>query len=192
MSLWLGGALAATVIFAGCSSDSDGQASTSPSPATSQSVSPAASVSSATPEVVFPPPTTAPTPLVPIKQVPPLPVFGDAHDLGTVLSVSAETMASGHYLLRIDRKAYVHCVPVAGDTTCLDGYQIEDVEEGTREYLLSPTAKITLSVRDSPEEYVTGDLKALRERIAANPNNLVMLQLDADGDVVAVGTPWLP
>nr|MDT0665471.1 hypothetical protein [Micromonospora sp. DSM 115978] len=86
---------------------------------------------------------------------------------------------------------YVHCVPVAEDPQpCLDGYRIDDVEPGNRDYVVAETVTFTYSV--GPEMYETGDLDDLREFVAAHPSNLTMLQLDATGTVVAVGEPWLP
>jgi hypothetical protein len=73
---------------------------------------------------------------------------------------------------------------------CLDGYRIDDVEAGTREYPVAPTAQVTLSVR--PEEYEAGDLADLRGFVATHPSALVILRLDAAGRVIAVGQPWLP
>ncbi|MDT3446154.1 MULTISPECIES: hypothetical protein [unclassified Pseudofrankia] len=116
---------------------------------------------------------------------PPLSGFGEVHDLGTVVGVDGTA-------LRLDRKAYVLCTPEPGDDTgtCLDGYRIDDVEAEIREYQLATTVRFTFSV--GPEEYETGDLADLRERVASAPNHLMMLQLDTVGRVIAVGEPWLP
>ena len=125
------------------------------------------------------------------------------HDIGSVVGISDN---AGGTVLSLDRLAYVLCTPLPDDPlpddplpddplpddveSCLDGYRIDDVEAGTRDYVVTPTVRVTLSVQ--PEEYETGGLADLREFVAAHPSNLVVLQLDAAGHVIAVGQPWLP
>ena len=173
--------LVAFVVFAGCSSDAGG--------GTGEAVSPSVPIRSASTEPtpsasVVTGPDGPPLPL-PRSAHPPLAGFGEVHDIGTVVDIIGDSA------LHFDRKAYVHCIPEADDADpCLDGYRIDDVEPETREYALASTVRVTLSVQ--PEEYETGDLVDLREFVAANPSNLVILQFDAEGQVIAVGQPWLP
>jgi hypothetical protein len=174
LSSWLGAMLGTVVVLAGCSSDSGGTASAD-SPRSTPSPSVAIGASGST--------SPAPRPLASSAH-PPLAGFGEVHDIGSVVGIAGD-------VLRLDRKAYVRCTPQPADADpCLDGYRINDVETGTREYVVTPTARVTLSVQ--PEEYETGDLADLREFVTTHPSNLMILRLDAMGRVTAVGQPWLP
>jgi hypothetical protein len=171
--------LVAVVVLAGCSGDAGGAASSGSTPSI-----PSPSVAIGTSG----PPSPAPTPL-PSSAYPPLAGFGEVHDIGAAVGIADD----GGTVLRLDRKAYVHCIPQSDEPQpCLDGYRIDDVEAGTREYAVTPTVRVTLSVSGRPEEYETGGLADLREFVAAHPSALMILRLDAAGRVVAVGQPWLP
>jgi hypothetical protein len=178
LSSWLGAMLGTVVVLAGCASDSGGTTSadsprSTPSPAVAIGASGSAS--------------PAPRPL-PRSAYPPLAGFGEVHDIGTVVGVVGDADGA---VLRLDRKAYVLCTPQSTDVDpCLDGYRINDVETGIREYVVTPTPRVTLSVQ--PEGYETGGLADLREFVATHPSNLMILRLDAAGRVTAVGQPWLP
>ena len=173
--------LVAVVVFVGCSGDPGGAASSGSHPS---SPNPSVAIGASGP------PSPAPTPL-PSSAYPPLAGFGEVHDIGTIVGITDD---GGGTVLRLDRKAFVHCIPRGpeGVERCLDGYRIDDVEAGTREYVVTPTARVTLPVRSAgPWEYEAGDLEDLREFVATHPSNLVILQLDAAGRVIAVGQPWL-
>lgn len=176
----------AVVVVAGCSSDSGEGASSESTPSATRPPALSPSVATGTTGTGGQP-SAAPTPL-PSSAYPPLAGFGEVHDIGSVVGISD---SAGGTVLSFDRSAYVLCTPSPGDAeSCLDGYRIDDVEATTRDYVVTPTVKVTLWVQ--PEEYETGDLTDLREFVATHPSTLVILQLDAAGRVIAVGQPWLP
>ncbi|WP_232295008.1 hypothetical protein [Parafrankia sp. EUN1f] len=130
-----------------------------------------------------------PSPL-PTTAYPPLPGFGTAHDFGSVTAVSG-TDAAGGATLTLDRLAYIHCTPQPNQLEeCLDGYRVEPVDGGRRQYPVASTVKVTLVVQ--PEMYRDGTLADLRTFVADRPSNLMLLRLDEAGRVVAVGQPWVP
>ncbi|WP_235498025.1 MULTISPECIES: hypothetical protein [unclassified Frankia] len=130
-----------------------------------------------------------PSPL-PTTAYPPLPGFGTAHDFGSVTAVSG-TDAAGGATLTLDRLAYIHCTPQPNQLEeCLDGYRVEPVDAGRRQYPVASTVKVTLVVQ--PEMYRDGTLADLRTFVAERPSNLMLLRLDEAGRVVAVGQPWVP
>lgn len=179
--------LVACAAFAGCSDDADGGASSDPlASRPSSSVATAGGETSPSPSLLST--ATQPPTAMPRTAYPPLSGFGEVHDFG---SVAAITDSAGGTVLTLDRLEYIHCTPRSGELEdCLDGYRIEPVEGGRRDYAVAPTVKVTLVVE--PETYRTGDLADLREFVAGRPSNLMLLQLDPAGRVVAAGQPWVP
>ncbi|WP_018505727.1 hypothetical protein [Parafrankia discariae] len=184
----LGALVVAVIVFAGCSGDSGGSTALE---STVQALTPSPAAGAGGPPPAAPTaaavPGSAPTPL-PSSAYPPLAGFGEVHDLGKIVGLSDGPDGT---VLSLDRLAYVHCTPRAGEAeSCLDGYRIDDVAGARQNYAVTPTVRVVRWVQ--PEQYETGDLADLREFVATRPSHLVLLRLDAGGHVIAVGQPWLP
>lgn len=124
-----------------------------------------------------------------MRAYPPLAGFGEVHALGNAVRISDGT--TGTVVLSLDPIEYILCPLRTGDPDpCLDGYRTRTIEGARQHYAVTPNVEVTLIT--DPEMYRTGGLADLRNLVATNPSNMVILQLAPSGRVIAVGQPWLP
>ncbi|MCK9902881.1 hypothetical protein MXD63_22785 [Frankia sp. Cpl3] len=182
------GMVVALAAAAGCSSNPDTGATPVAPPITTTAVAVGPSTSPpAGAGTNIPPPTAAPTPM-PSAAYPPLSGFGAVHELGSAVAISD---AAAGTVLSLDRIEYITCPLQAGDPDpCLDGYRTRIIEGERRDFVVAPEVRFTYW--EQPEIYLTGGLAKLREFVANAPSNMVLLQLDQAGRVIAVGQPFLP
>lgn len=178
-------ALVVALAAAGCAGDPDvGAAPASPA-STAAPASTTAPAAGARANIA--PPTAAPAPM-PTAAYPPLSRFGEVHELGHAVAV---TDGAAGTVLSLDRIEYTTCPLRADDPDpCLDGYRTRTIEGERRDFVVAPEVRFTYW--DEPEIYLTGGLAKLREFVASHPSNMVLLQLDPAGRVIAVGQPFLP